>query len=82
MTPFRYSIRSKALAKSLEDYCSFTIYHRAPDRVVVEAPAALSATAARKVIHTMIGLHQAEKAMSQATAKYERLVLQSSEGSI
>jgi hypothetical protein len=74
MKPFRYSIRSKHLAKSLEDYCGFTCYHRAPTYVVMEAPAELTPTKARKVIHTMIALHQAEKSMNKATNNYERLV--------
>lgn len=71
--PFRYPIRSREVAKELISV-GFSEWHRSPDYTMLEAPSDLSATKARKVISTMIAIHQADKEYERARAKYEGLV--------
>jgi len=71
--PFRYPIRSREIAKQLEEM-GWIEWHASPTETVMEAPPDLSATKARKMISVVIALYKAAKELGRSQSRYEDLV--------
>jgi len=72
-SPFQYTIRNREIAKELEE-AGFVVWHPSPDGTVMQGPADLSATQARKMIGLMINLYLATKDLDRAQRHYDKAV--------
>lgn len=70
---FRQNIYSENIMKDLLEQ-GFTIAHTEPGLWVMEQPADISSTKARKIASTCIKLYVAAKELSRANNKYLKLI--------
>ncbi len=71
--PSRHEIKNECIMKDLLGL-GFKIHNTSPGLWVMEAPADVSKTKARKIVSTAINLFVAAKTLSRSRLNYQRLI--------